>query len=513
MLIAVIWLTARALNRMDEERIQVSSANAVTAAIVASSQDAIIGKDRRGIITSWNGGAERIFGYRKDEILGHSASILVPQDHRAEQDEALNRVHSGFDVDPFDTVRLGRGGRPIDVALRLSPIHDSAGHVVGTSQVIRDISQRLAAERRFRLVFDASPSAMIMLDRHGRIALTNSQARRMFGYSPGELANQLIEVLIPRAIGFKHVELRKGYMESPEPRAMGEGRDLFAVRKNGEEFPVEIGLSPLHTGEQTFVLASVIDITARKAAEQSIRRQKDELARSNYDLEQFAYVASHDLQEPLRAVAGCVELLQRRYGDQLNSAAGELITHAVEGATRMRQLIDDLLAYSRVGRDDQRPELVDCNEALERALRNLTAVIRESSAEISHEALPHVIAKSAQVALVFQNLISNAIKFRREGTAPRITIDAQRDGSQAVISVRDNGIGISEANRERIFAIFQRLHTRSEYPGTGIGLALTKRIVERHGGRIWVETGSEGGAVFRFALPIAHAEQEAPNGD
>lgn len=509
LLVLVIWLTARTLNRLDGERESAARANALTAAVVESSQDAIIAKDPQGLITGWNPGAERLFGYSAAQMLGRAAAILVPEEQRHRQDVALARVHSGLVVEPFDTVRLRSDGRQIEVAVGLSPIRDAAGRVVGTSQVIRDIRPRLAAEERFRRAVEAAPSAMILADARGQIVFANSQAERMFGYAEAALVGLSVDLLVPARIRERHVTVREGYVKSPQPRFMGAGRDLFALRKDGTEFPVEIGLSPLRGAGEGLVLASVIDISDRKRAEESIKRQKDELSRSNRDLEQFAYVASHDLQEPLRAVAGCVQLLQRRYGQQLDAGAKELIAHAVAGADRMRALIDDLLSYSRVGRNENPLQVVYCEVQVERALRNLSVAIRESGAVVRHETMPCVLGSSSQLTLVFQNLISNAIKFRREGVPPEIAIGAERRDRECIISVRDNGIGIAAGSCDRIFSIFQRLHTRQEYPGTGIGLALVKRIVERHGGRIWVQSEPGTGSVFRFTLRLAEVAEGA----
>jgi len=227
--------------------------------------------------------------------------------------------------------------------------------------------------------------------------------------------------------------------------------------------------------------------------------QSRDLTRSNADLEQFAYVASHDLQEPLRMVANYSQLLARRYKGKLDANADEFIDYAVEGATRMQRLIEDLLAFSRVGSLGNVLEPVDCQNALDRALANLATLIEETGAVITHDALPVVIGDGGQVAQVFQNLIANGIRFRGD-EPPRLDISAARIGNEWTLAVQDNGIGIEPQYTDRIFVIFQRLHTREAYPGTGIGLAICKRIVERHGGRIWVESDGAYGATFRFTL-------------
>jgi signal transduction histidine kinase len=242
------------------------------------------------------------------------------------------------------------------------------------------------------------------------------------------------------------------------------------------------------------------DITRRQQAQEQLQQYAQELARSNADLEQFAYAASHDLQEPLRAVSGCLQLLQQKYPAQLDAYATELIGHAVDGALRMQTLIHDLLAYARIHTRGQSFTPVACDTVLGQALANLHLLIAESDAVIIHTPLPTVRADATQLQQVFQNLLSNAIKFR-SAQPPAIHVGAEYQEDAWVFAVRDNGIGIAPQHRERIFAIFQRLHNRRRYPGTGIGLALCKKIVERHGGAIWVESEPGKGATFYFTLP------------
>jgi light-regulated signal transduction histidine kinase (bacteriophytochrome) len=278
-------------------------------------------------------------------------------------------------------------------------------------------------------------------------------------------------------------------------------------RKDGTTFPVlvEDRLILDEKGCIKGIRCTVQDITERKRMEEALRKKTEELARSNEDLEQFAYVASHDLQEPLRMVTSYVQLLSKRYKAKLDADANEFIDFAVDGAVRMRKLINDLLTYSRVGTQGKGLFPTDSEAVLAQSVNNLKVTIEENGALVTHDPLPTVTADSSQLEQLLQNLIGNAIKFRGS-EPPRIHLSASRNGKGWVFSVRDNGIGIAPEYSKRIFIIFQRLHSRQEYPGTGIGLAICKKIVERHGGHIWVESDAGKGATFRFTLPAVKAE-------
>jgi PAS domain S-box-containing protein len=328
----------------------------------------------------------------------------------------------------------------------------------------------------------------------GDIINANPAACAYYGYSHEEITHLKITDIN---------QLSREQVFEEMGRAKREQRNQFFFRHrlaNGEVREVEVYSGPIEFHGKTFLYSIVHDITQRKLAEEKLRQTAAELARSNAELEQFAYIASHDLQEPLRAVAGTVQLLQKRYGGQLDERADELIRHAVEGATRMQTLINDLLAFSRVGTRGQPFQPIDSAGALADALANLTIAVRESGAVITHDHLPTVMADRTQITQLFQNLVANAIKFR-DDRPPAIQISVERQKDEWLFAVADNGIGLEAQYFERIFGVFQRLHTRREYPGTGIGLALCKKIVERHGGRIWVESEPGQGSTFYFTLP------------
>lgn len=271
-------------------------------------------------------------------------------------------------------------------------------------------------------------------------------------------------------------------------------KEIIVRKKTEDMLRVALEESQLRQAEIYSLMES-----SRKA-EEELRQLTDELKRSNDDLEQFAYVASHDLQEPLRVVAGFVRLLEKRYKDHLDEKANEFIEYTVDGVKRMQLLIKDLLAYSQVGTKGKTFSLTNCSVALERAIYNLYSAIEESGTKVTYDLLPAVMGDSSQLSRLFQNLIGNAIKFRG-GQPLRIHIFAEQKGDEWGFSVKDNGMGIDPKQFDRIFVIFQRLHTREEYEGTGIGLAICKKIIERHGGRIWVESEIGKGATFYFTIP------------
>jgi PAS domain S-box-containing protein len=470
--------------------------------VVEAAPNAMIMVNSNGRIVLVNSQTEKVFGYPRDQLIGQGIETLVPQRFRS--DHPGHRA--AFFRDPVSRPMgvgrhlygLRRDGTELPVEIGLNPIETAEGTFVLAAIV--DITERKRAEERFRATVESSPTAMVMIDHTGHITLVNALTETLFGYHRDEVLGQHVEILLPKRYRATHPGLRDAFLRVPSARRMGQGRDLYGLRKDGSEFPVEIGLNPIETSEGVFVLSAIADITERKCAEEDLRRRTEELARSNQDLEQFAYVASHDLQEPLRAVVGSLQLLQRRYQGHLDARADEFIGHAVDGATRMQALIDDLLTYSRVGRQEEPRQLADCDKALDQALRNLNTAIREAGAQVSRGALPTVPAIPVQLSLLFQNLVGNAIKFARKDTPMRIHVGVEPQGDAWLLRVEDNGIGIDPQYFERIFLIFQRLHTRREYPGTGIGLALCKRIVENHGGRIWVESNPGKGTTFFFTL-------------
>ena len=400
--------------------------------------------------------------------------------------------------------------------LRLMAYLVALWFVVLTEQQTQDKQIETARTlHELHATMEAAPTGMLVASDSGEIIFVNGALLTMCDWEHSALIGQPVEVLVPEPLRSMHVDHRRQFLLQPERRQMETSRTLFARRRDGSEFPVEIGLSPLQLAEGPCVLAAVVDITRRWQAEQERQRNMDALAeevrlrersetqlrRSNEDLQQFAYVASHDLQEPLRAVAGYCELLGQIYTEQLDDEGRDFLKHAVDGAHRMQALIADLLDYSRVGSRGRRFVELDSRQLFDEAVSNLSAAISDAEATVTCDDLPVIVGDRSQLMRVFQNLIGNALKFR--GDRPSIIhVGARRQGDEWVFEIRDNGIGIAEEYQERIFIIFQRLHTRTKYSGTGMGLAICKRIIDLHDGWIRVSSTPGEGSVFTFAIPI-----------
>jgi len=362
------------------------------------------------------------------------------------------------------------------------------------------------SEEQVRLLLDSTAEGMFGVDLDAKCTFCNRAALSMLGHLTEQ---DLIGKNMHATVHHTRADGTPNPIEECRPlAAIRTGGNVTVVdellwRADGSCFPADMSSYPMRrNGDIVGAVISFHDISERKQTAQALAKRTQELERSNAELEQFAYVASHDLQEPLRMVSSYTQLLARRYQGKLDQDADDFITYAVDGATRMQRLINDLLTFSRVGSRGKPFEAVDCNRMLQDALEDLQFAIEESGASITHDELPTVQADPSQFHQLLLNLLSNAIKFH-SAQKPAIHVSAHRQDNEWLFSVRDNGIGIAQEFFERIFVIFQRLHSREEYPGTGIGLAVCKRIVERHHGRIWVESEPGQGSTFWFAIPVA----------
>ena len=477
--------------------------------LLEAAPDAMVVVDQGGEIVLLNVQAEKQFGYSRDELLGQKVTNIIPEgfaerlvaDGTRTAAEALAQ-HIGTGI---ELVALRKDGSKFPIEIMLSPLDSPDGILV--TAAIRDISVRKAAEdrlarmeARYRGLLEAAPDAMVVVDQDGRIVLLNAQAEKQFGYSRDELLAQRVTNIIPQGFAERLVADELRSPEEALAQRIGTGIELVALRKDGSRFPIEIMLSPLNSAEGILVTAAIRDISVRKRAEAHDMHNIAELKRSNEELGQFAYIASHDLQEPLRMVTSFTQLLAKRYVGKLDKDADEFIAFAVDGAERMQRLIRDLLAYSRVGTAGGDLRDVASEAALRNALINLASAISDSGAIVTHDPLPTVCADEFQLVQLFQNLVGNAIKYQKAGV-PRVHVSAVDEGrGEWTFSVKDNGIGIEPQHFDRVFGMFQRLHNREEFCGTGIGLAICKKIVERHGSSITVASTPDEGSTFSFVL-------------
>jgi PAS domain S-box-containing protein len=395
------------------------------------------------------------------------------------------------------------------IAVRFFVIKDERGRTVKTYGVNQDITERKQmeealreSENKFRDLAEKSLVGVYLIQ-DGIFKYVNARLAEINGHTAEELIDKKgpKDFIVPEDWPIVEENLRKRLSGEVESRHF----EFRGITKDNRIINVEVyGSRTMYLGRPAIV-GTLLDITERKQAEEALEKKTEELARSNRDLEQFAYIASHDLQEPLRMVTSYVQLLARRYKGKLGSDADDFINFAVDGVVRMWKLINDLLTYSRVGMRGIELKPTDCEAVLNHSLDNLKVAIEENGTLVTHDPLPTVMADNLQLGQLFQNMIGNAIKFRGK-EPPRVHISASRNGNGWTISVRDNGIGIAPEHTERIFVIFQRLHSREKYAGTGIGLAICQKIVERHGGRIWVESEVGKGSTFYFTLPSSKAE-------
>jgi PAS domain S-box-containing protein len=361
---------------------------------------------------------------------------------------------------------------------------------------------RRASESKYRELVQNANSIILRMDPQGVITFFNEFAQGFFGYGEDEiLGRNIVGTIVPPTdtAGHDLAAMIAAIGQHPERFANNENEN---VKSSGERVWISWTNKGVvdEQGAVTEILCIGNDVTERKRAEDLLEVKAQELARSNADLEQFAYVVSHDLQSPLTVISGFSDLLGRHCRGKLDDKAEEYLTHIQEGVRRQQHLIKDLLDYSRVTTRGKEFAPVDCNQLLEQVLNDLSLLIQEKGAVVRHDPLPLVMADASQLGRVFQNLIGNALKFCREGT-PEVQIGAERGDQEWRFWVRDNGIGIAPKDYDRVFMMFERLHDRSEYPGTGIGLAICQKIVERHGGRIWVESEPGRGSIFSFTLP------------
>lgn len=449
-----------------------------------------------------------ISGYSERELLELPTFFeLFAPEERAEFLERFSRRVSGEEGTSHQEITLlSKDGRRVDLEISVKELREDG--VVRFVIITRDITDRKKteealrqSEERYRAVVEQAAEGIFLVDPDTKRFLeANAEYQKMLGYT----SEELLGMTLYDVVAHDREDVDYSFQRSLEERSfvIGERRHR---RKDNSLIYIMASSSLVFYGGRQVVCYVVHDITERKRFEDELEARAEELQKSNAELERFAYIASHDLQEPLRMVSSYTQLLARRYRGKLDQDADEFIEYAVDGATRMQTLINDLLTYSRVGTQGGELAPTDLSKVFAAARNNLQIAVEESGATVTSDDLPTVLGDFTQLVQLFQNLIGNAIKFRGE-EPPEIRVGVERRGRDWELRVQDNGIGIEPRYAERVFVIFQRLHTREDYPGTGIGLAVSKRIVERHGGRMWIESEPGEGSTFFFTLPTIEGE-------
>jgi PAS domain S-box-containing protein len=491
--------------------------------------------DEKGSIFWYN---QRWFDYSGttlEEMIGWGWQKVLHPDHVQRVMDKISRCFQSGEVWEDTFPLRGRDGNYRWFLSRAVPIRDSEGKVLRWFGTNTDISESRDAEKhllqmesRYRGLLEAAPDAMVVVNEIGQIVLLNVQAEKQFGYRRDELVGRKVKNLIPEGFAERLISDASRSVADALAQQIGTGIELSGRRKDGSEFPIEIMLSPLESAEGILVTVAIRNISARKKSEQAhtqlenqatvlqsshdqlelrVGERTKELAaanqileQSNLELKQFAYVASHDLQSPLRSISGFVQLLKSEYDGKLDKQADDWIRRTVEASGQMQTMIRDVLAYSTVDSRSRPFAPAAFLDVFNDAAALLESSIHDGGGQVSCGELPVVMGDRSQLVQLMQNLISNGLKYHGD-QAPSVHVSAESDGNEWTFSVRDNGIGIDPKYYDRIFEIFKRLHDQTEYPGTGIGLAVCRRVVTRHGGRIWLESEAGHGSVFHFTIP------------
>jgi len=475
-------------------------------------------KDANGIYTGCNTSFIKFTGRSRDQIIGKTTFDIYPQIIAAEHHDADRRIMEDLSTQSSESITMSDDGEVRHVIFYKAPLLDEYGGSTGVVGTILDITDRKIYERalkgseeKFRSIVEQSSDGIIIVDDTGKIIEYNGAMESIAGMSRGDaLRLSLWDLLFSLMSEEERVQEAYDDLKSSIQSLLTDSdmtepiiSPYIDIGHHGlPDRTIQAVIFPIMTSRGMLLGSIIRDVTERRLFEIALEKERAELKRSNEELEQFAYVASHDLQEPLRLITSYVGLLEKRYRSSLDRDALEYIQYATEAASRMQLIIKDLLLYSRVDGVANSYEFVDLENIYERTMQNLQVAVTESGATITRTSLPLIKADGIQVMQVLQNLISNAIKYR-SGRSPVIFVSAERVGDEWVISVKDNGIGIDPQYFHKLFTIFQRLHNRAEYPGNGIGLAMCKKIVERHGGRIWVESVPGEGSTFKFSLPAS----------
>ena len=487
------------------------------AALLNLTHDSIFVRDMNGRILFWNRGAEETYGWSKAEALEKVIQVLLSTEfpkplEQIEADVLENERWEG------ELVHRKRDGTHIVVASRWALQRDAQGAPVGILETNNDITSRKQAEEvvreseeRNRAIVETAHEAFIAMDAGGRITDWNHQAEVTFGWSRAEaMGRHLVETIIPPQYREAHRKGLQHFLATGQGPVLDKRFEITALRRDGHEFPVELTIAPIRVGSTYMFNSFLHDITARKQTEEALARQKVELVRTNVELaaankelEAFTYSVSHDLRAPLRHIGGFSQILEEEFGPRMDPAAQRSLRYIQKGVQEMGQLIDDLLNLGRIGRQALREQPTELNLLVEAVLADLKPETERRQIEWKIGQLPSVKCDPGLVKLVFVNLLSNAIKFTCHQERAIIQVGQTKIKGEQVFFVRDNGVGFNMRYVDKLFGIFQRLHRQDDFEGTGVGLANVRRIIHKHGGRVWAEAEPYKGAAFYFTLGIS----------
>jgi PAS domain S-box-containing protein len=464
---------------------------------------AIFMLDTQGRVVTWNAGAERIKGYTTQEIIGHNFScFFLPEEIKRGRPEEVLRTTAASGRLEEQGMRIRKNGSRFLANLTFTAMRDPAGDLQGFSEFSHDLSESKESGAKYRGLLEAAPDAMVVVNQEGEIVLLNLQAEKQFGYPRDELIGQRVKNIIPSGFAERLIADSSRSAADATAQQIGTGIVLRGRRKDGSEFPIEMMLSPLKSAEGVLVTAAIRNISARIRVEEELKRSNLLLTESNRELEAFNYTAAHDLRAPLRHMHGFVSLLQQAWYGKLDDDGRHCLDKISAASKQMGLLLDDLLNFSRLGRVGLQLSGVNLGQLVERIQHELEPESKGRALTWEIGDLPEVEGDRALLHQVLFNLISNAVKYTSKRKHARIEIGSQcGNGNNVTVFVRDNGAGFEMEYVNKLFHVFQRLHRSRDFEGTGIGLAIVRRIVERHGGRVWAEGIPDQGATFYFSLP------------
>ena len=491
---------------------------AFLAAIVGSTDDAVIGKTLDGTIVSWNDAAERMYGYSAAEAIGRSIRILTVPEQAGEIDKILERIRRGERVARLDSVRRRADGSRVRVGLTISPIHDKDGAIVGAASIARDVTAQVAAEQRFRRLVQAAPDAMIIVDGTGKITLANDQTGRLFGYPSADLIGVSVEQLVPPGARARHIHHREDYLTAPHNLLMGSGMELYGLRRDGTEFPIEISLAPLQTDEGTMIAGAIRDISQRREVEQALASARDAALAASKLKSQFVAMVSHEIRTPMNGVIGLTGLLlgtdldagQRRYAEAIRTSGRALLA-----------IINDILDFSKIEAGKINIVAVDFDlaELLDMVMEVAVEAVRGKEVEVDCYYPPDlsvaVRGDDGRLRQTLLNLVGNAVKFTERGQVILRADPAPPagDGSTRItFAVIDTGVGIAPSDLPRLFEPFTQVDgaTSRQFGGTGLGLTISRQFVELMGGELTAQSEPGKGSRFAFTLPLARQDPQPP---